>query len=24
VLWYFEDRRNPVPPRVDTGTDRTP
>lgn len=24
VLWYFEDRRNPVPPRVDTGTDGTP
>jgi len=24
VLWYFEDRRDPVPPRVDTGADRTP
>lgn len=24
VLWYFEDRRDPVPPRVDTGADRAP
>ncbi|HEV8500208.1 MAG TPA: DUF6249 domain-containing protein [Casimicrobiaceae bacterium] len=24
VLWYFEDRRDPVPPRVDTGGDRAP
>jgi hypothetical protein len=24
VLWYFEDRRDPVPPTVDTGADRTP
>jgi hypothetical protein len=24
VLWYFEDRRDPLPPRVDTGADRKP
>ncbi len=24
ALWYFEDRRTSMPPRVDTGADRTP
>lgn len=24
VLWFFEDRRDPMPPHVDSGADRTP